>query len=242
MPPTPSCAHAHTHMHRHTLLNKQNLLNITFTVYKPVYWYVVFDCCWCCSGPPLAVFYRTEACSREAGTPSMQHPVSHLCVGGEARGSSPLLWKSRKLMTADTLPGGPTARVFAFPVRCLCECVCLREREGEPGCKRASFFLLLWHAPDCSCHLHLSHKGLMGRWTWQEGGTPICLVSDVAEWLYKHLSITVRVGRELQCSWICGLYGLIILNKGLGPVGFMVAGLKCVIWDTNNLSCFAVLI
>lgn len=127
--------HVRARTHTDTLLNKQILLSITFTVYKPVYWYALFHCCWCCSAPQLAVFYRTETPNREAGTLSMQHPVSHLCVRGEATGSSPLHWKSRKLMTADTLPGGLTARVFAFPLRCLCACAwvcvcgCFWERE-----------------------------------------------------------------------------------------------------------------
>ena len=77
----------------------------------------------------------------------------------------------------------------------------LRERESLSVSECVRLFLLLWQAPDWSCHLHFSHKGLMGRQTWQEGGTPICLMSDFAEWLCKHLSITVRAGRELQYSW-----------------------------------------
>ncbi len=152
---------------------------------------------------------RIETSGTEAGIPSMEPPVRVTCEGVGAKGSSPAHWKSGKLMTADTLSRGSTARVYEG-------CSCKREGSRMRESECVSLFLSLWRAPDCSCHLHLGHKGLMGGWTWQEGGTPICLMSDFAEWLCKHLSITVEAGRALQYRWnlrVCMFNRVATINR-----------------------------
>lgn len=66
---------------------------------------------------------RMGTSNREAGIPSMEPLVGVTCEGVGARGSSPAPWKSGKLMTADTLPGGLAVLVYVG-------CSCKREREA----------------------------------------------------------------------------------------------------------------
>ena len=128
-----------------------------------------------------------------AWTPWWESPVR----GVGTRGSRLAHWKFGKLMTADELTGGADSE----SVRGL-----FLSGRGKPsGCVWQCVipFLLLWQAPDCFCHLHLSHKGLMGRWTWQEGGTPICPMSDfplALQTLVNHCQGEMRATVQLECA------------------------------------------